>query len=154
MPNDRIEEDVIRFIPIWLESKFDNTLQGADIIMKLVPKFLDSDRKEDIEKAEEIIIHITDIKAEYRNKKSQQELLEDDIEYKMVLDEYWVREFFNKYIETIVYKCSDNLVFIIADRLKKIFLTKHNKYWININLKDDTLRIEARHIKDNAFTIN
>jgi hypothetical protein len=55
IPNERINNEIIELIPIWLDSRFETGLQGSEILKRLIPKFLDSNDKEDIEKAEKLI---------------------------------------------------------------------------------------------------
>lgn len=69
LPNEKIAEEVIDLIPVWLDSRFDTGPQSMEIIEKLLPKFL-TDNPEDIKKAERIILYLTEIKKRRRREKS------------------------------------------------------------------------------------
>lgn len=57
IPNEKIPNEILHFIPVWLTGKFDTMLQTSEICDKLLPKFLNNEpTKADIEKAE-IILH-------------------------------------------------------------------------------------------------
>ncbi len=152
LPNDKITDEIIDFIPIWLDSKFDNDLPASEILNNLLPKFLsDENSEEDIKKAEKIVDYVTQIKwipkyskqykKEIREKfkhifeKPEEELAEDeklaiylfsklyDVEPKTIVDIYRLQETFinGKLAEKIGEKCSENVIFNIADKLKNIF---------------------------------
>ncbi len=156
LPNDKITDEIINFIPIWLDSKFDNNLPASEILNNLLPKFLsDENSEEDIKKAEKIVSYITQIKwisvfseqykKEMREKlknifeKPEEELTEDEkltiflsskldeAEPKTIVDTYWLQETFinKKLAEKVGEKCSENVIFDIADKLKNIFDKKY-----------------------------
>jgi hypothetical protein len=62
LPNDKINDEIIDLIPIWLDSRFSTSLPGSEIVEKLLPQFLNSERAEDWRKAERIIEIVTDVK--------------------------------------------------------------------------------------------
>jgi hypothetical protein len=61
LPNQKITEEIIRLIPIWLDSKFSTSLPGAEIVKNLLPKFLNSNNPEDWKKGERIIEIVTNV---------------------------------------------------------------------------------------------
>ncbi|WP_028840989.1 hypothetical protein [Thermodesulfobacterium hveragerdense] len=152
IPNDRIPVDIIDLILIWLDSKFDNILSTAEIIEKLLPKFLNSDDPNDWIKAEKIVDAVTQIKwiPIYTEKEKEEirekhkhifekpeeqrtdeeklliEILLDEEEPKTIVDTYWLGEvFINKRIASKVgEKFSENIIFNLADKLKSIFKKK------------------------------
>ena len=67
LPTNKISMEIIDLIPVWLDSKFDTMLQAMEIMEKLFPKFL-TDNPDDIQKAEQIIWHLTEIKEENKKK--------------------------------------------------------------------------------------
>jgi len=111
LPTNKISMEIIDLIPVWLDSKFDTMLQAMEIMEKLFPKFL-TDNPEDIQKAEQIIWHLTEIKKEYEKK-----VLKVDI--------YLLQEFFKKHLNTIAEKCSIKLVNIFVERIKNIVSTEY-----------------------------
>ncbi len=127
LPNDKITDEIIDFIPIWLDSKFDNDLPASEILNNLLPKFLsDENSEEDIKKAEKIVSYITQIK--WISKYSEQYKKEmDEAEPETIVDTYWLQyTFINKKLaEKVGEKCSENVIFDIADKLKNIFDQKY-----------------------------
>lgn len=156
IPNDKIPMDIIELIPIWLDSKFDTTLQGADIANKLLPKFLDSDNPNDLEKAEKIIESITSIKWKELPEEIKKGLFGKEEEPITIIDGYWLIESFikQKIATKIGEKCSDNIIFIIANRIKEIFRRERPVHWIDVKYKNDIIRITAIHLNDYQFKIS
>jgi len=116
VPNERIPIEVIELIPIWLDSKFGTTLQGAEIATKLLPKFL-TDNPEDIKKAEKIIENITAIKT-YAFTEERAKILGEKEEKRLVVDPYWLNEAFDKYSEIIGVRCSKGVIEDLANKIK------------------------------------
>ena len=102
--NDKIPDDVIDLIPIWLDSRFDTTLQGSEIATKLLPKFL-TDNPGDIQKAEKIIEYVTALKENSKN---------------TVIESFWLKETFYTYSEAIGSKCSIKLIEDLTTKIKKM----------------------------------
>ena len=114
--NEKIPMGIIELIPIWLDSKFNTMLQGAEIATKLLPKFL-TDNPEDIEKAEKIIESITAIKT-YAFSEERAKILGEKEEKRLVVDPYWLNEAFGKYSEIIGVRCSKRLIENLANKIK------------------------------------
>ena len=123
LPNSKITNEIIDLIPIWLSSRFDTTLPGAEIIRKLLHKFL-KDNPEDIKKAEKIIKHITSIKFFPVSEEKKKDLKEDE-KKELLIDSYFLKEGFKMYSEDIGKKCSEKVIKDLADKIKK--LLKRNK---------------------------
>lgn len=121
--NEKIPNEIIDLIPIWLDSKFDTGLQGAEIATKLLPKFLpDNPTIEDIEKAEKIIHYLTTLKPIPSDKEKSKSTLGRE-KYRLAIEPYRLTEAFKKYSIMIGEKCSnkvvDDLSVKIKDLLKK-----------------------------------
>ena len=112
LPNNKIPDEIIDLIPIWLSSKFDTTLPGAETIRRLLPKFL-TDSPDDIKKAEKIIEHITSIKTIPVSKEG-----EKDKKAELSIDPSFLKEGFEKYSEDIGKKCSDKVIKNLAMKIK------------------------------------
>ena len=150
IPNDKFSMGIIDLIPIWLDSKFNNMLPASEIAKKLLPKFLDSNKLEDLQKAERIIDIATQIKwvpkyteqqkkeikekdkhifEKPKEERTDEEKFEiaflrlDEEEPKTIIDAHWLIEsFINQKISTKVgEKCSENVIFNLAEKLKSIF---------------------------------
>jgi hypothetical protein len=116
LPNERITEEIIDLIPVWLDSKFDTMLQGSEIATKLLPKFL-TDNPEDIRNAEKIIENITVVKT-YPLSDERAKILGKKEEERLVVDPYWLNEAFGKYSEIIGVRCSKRVVEDLANKIK------------------------------------
>ena len=151
LPNEKISDEILDLIPIWLNSKFGVTSQGVRIATNLLPKFLsDNSTSQDIQKAEKIIDIITEIKwvpkyteqqkKEMKEKyadilnKPQDEMTDEEKlrlafldfekkEPKMAIDTYWLIESFinKKNAVKIGEKCSENIIYNLANKLMGIF---------------------------------
>ena len=163
IPNNKIPMKIIDFIPVWLDSKFSNSLIAEEIISKLLPKFLAGNEKEDLIKAEKIVDFITEIKiiSEYteeqkkeiieKNKdifdkpeeqkteeeKSQIKFIKADLNRKKIItiiETYLLKNYFlnKKFAEKIGEKCSEDILFKIANKINYIFkeIGDYSSVWI------------------------
>lgn len=145
IPNNKVPEEIIGFISIWLDTKFNNTLVPIEILKNLLPKFLNSDKAEDLKKAEKIVDIVTEIK--YIPKESYKHISdkpdgEGTEEEKIQIEHY--RDIEAKDAVTIVYgyflnekflvqkkayelgeKCSENIIYKLADRIKQIIQNEY-----------------------------
>ena len=120
LPNEKIAEEIINLIPIWLDSKFDTMLQGSEIVGKLLPIFLKSSNPEDWKKAERIIEIVTDIKwVEVPEK--QRDIYGREKEPRTFVEPYWLREGIEKHFERIGEVCSTSIIDGIAKKILSIF---------------------------------
>jgi len=120
IPNDKIPDEIIELIPIWLDSKFETMLQGAEITTKLLPKFLnDKSTQADISKAEKIINHIMEIKKVPLNRDKAKRYGKDE-EFKFKLDSYWLKNYFDKNYKLIAEKCSNRVIENLIVKVKEI----------------------------------
>jgi len=135
LPNNKIPDEIIELIPTWLNSRFDTRLPGAEIIRKLLPKFL-TDSQEDIKKAEKIIGHITSVKPSTNKEEQKVELS---------VDPYFLKEGFEKYSENIGKKCSDKVIRDLEEKIKKIITREeegtYHSFYEELDYLDDSLYI-------------
>jgi len=124
LPNNKISIDTIELTKVWLDSRLDNMLPGSDIATKLLPKFLNTNNTEDWKKAEKIVEIITDIRwiplPEERSL-----VLRKTEEPKTVLETYWLEKSFKVNAPKIGERCSENIIFTLADRLKEILMREY-----------------------------
>jgi hypothetical protein len=120
LPNEKITEEIISLIPIWLHSGFSTSLPGEVIAGKLLPKFLNSSKPEDWKKAERIIEIITDIKWVQVPPK-QRNIFEREMEAKTAIEPYWLKESIEKHFERIGEVCSTSVIEGIAKNILQIF---------------------------------
>ena len=120
LPNERITEEIIDLIPVWLDSNFDTSLPGEVVAGKLLPKFLDSSNPEDWKKGERIIEIITDIKWVQVPEK-QRNIYEREMEPKTVIEPYWLKEGLENHFERIGEVCSTNVINGITKKILCIF---------------------------------
>jgi gas vesicle protein len=122
LPNIKIPNEIIDLIPIWLSSRFDTTLPGAEITRKLLPKFL-TDNPNDIKKAEKIINHITSLKIIPVSGEKKKDLKEDE-KIELLIDSHFLKEGFGKYSEDIGRKCSEKVIEDLVGKVKKLLKIK------------------------------
>jgi hypothetical protein len=118
LPNDKISLDIVELIPAWLDSKYDTTLQGADIATELLPKFLTVDSN-DLKKAEKIILFLTETKT-FPLSPERAKVLGTKKETRLVIDPYWLQEAFEKHSEIIGEKCSAKVIEHLANKIKDL----------------------------------
>ncbi|MBF0344780.1 MAG: hypothetical protein HQL06_11180 [Nitrospirae bacterium] len=114
LPTEKIPHGIIDLIPTWLESEI------KIIASNLLPKFLNSDNPEDLQKAEKIVEIITDIIWS---------TLEEKVEPLAVVDLFSLYQdrYVSKSIVLVGEKCSTKTILSVADRLNEIF----NRGWID-----------------------
>lgn len=118
IPNKKIPSEIIDLIPIWLDSKFSTTLQGTEIVSRLLPKFLnEASTDEDVRKAEKIIRYISDIKTKKVSKKNEK-IFGKKEEYSFKIDQYWIKKAFRINLNLIAQKCSLNVVEDIVNKIE------------------------------------
>ncbi|MBF0519008.1 MAG: hypothetical protein HQK92_04720 [Nitrospirae bacterium] len=139
LPTYKIDDEIIDLIPFWLDSKYDTSLQGSEIVEKLLPKFLNSSKPDDWGKAEKIIEIITNIKEiihkkeERTNKETDlksaafKKALEDYDEFVTVIAPYYLLKSFKVNAVKVGEKCTEKVIFTIADRLNTILKQKYGK---------------------------
>lgn len=148
IPNYKIPKEIIKLIPIWLDSKFDNTLPGADIARELLPKFLNSNDSKDLEKAEKIIEYITSIKWTPLSKE-RADLIREKEKPKTILDTHWLLDTFKKNAARIGEKCGVGVVKDLSQKIKQIIKQDESK----IYLRDITYLFILRENGENNYEV-
>src|SRR4030042_6291652 len=126
LPNKKITEETINLIPTWLDSRFGTSLPGYEIVGKLLPKFLNSEKAEDWKKAERIIEIITDIKWVQLPEK-QRNIYTRELEPKTLIEPYWLKEGIEKHFERIGEVCSTSIIGEIAKKILEIFSKQYQQ---------------------------
>lgn len=153
LPNEKITEEIINLIPVWLDSKFDTSLPGAEITGKLLPKFLNSEKPEDWEKAERLIEIITDIKWAPLSE-AQRNIHDREIEAKIIIEPHWLRKGFEKNFERIGKVCSIRVINVIANRLFGIFCKQYDHAYDDIDYKGRKYQIAHALLEDGKHEIS
>ena len=153
IPANRIPFDIVEQTYYWLDSKFDNTLQGADIATKLLPKFLDSDDPEDWKKAEKIAEIITDIRW-VPLPEGRTDAFGKKEEPKTLLDPYWLLKSLKVNGPKVGEKCSEDIILTLADRLKEILRRERNNHGREIGFGNKKYGISVNLLKDKGCKIN
>lgn len=136
IPNNKIPEDIIKLIPIWLDSRFDTTLQGAEIATSLLPKFLnENSTEEDINKAEIVINYITDIKSVPLSE-ARAKLYGEKNEFQFKLDSYWLEKALNQHLKLIAEKCSVKVIESLIEKINKMLERKTNGTYRSFYIDD------------------
>lgn len=151
IPNMMIPLKIIELIPIWLQSKFGRGLQGTNIAIKLLPKFLlENATEDDIEKAEKIINYITEVKPVLLDKEKIR-IYRKEKEYSLVIDDYWLRQSSKKYADVIGRKCSRKVVDDLLEKIK--LLLKKEKSRALIEKEDKKSYAIILKEEDNNYVV-
>ena len=129
------------WLSVWTDHSLGSDLTISDIGEKLLPKFLHDDFAPDYIYAETIINVITAIKA---GGKSNAFTKQEDAA--LAWHSYWIRDTFKKHSQLIGKKCSLNVVFGLADRLKNTLEYKQKDHYVDIDIGKDVYRIEVTRI--------
>jgi len=154
IPNNKIPLEILDLVPIWLDSKFDTILQGSEIAIKLLNKFLRNESTpDDTLKAEKIVDHITAIKWVNFPKELRSSIFSKEEEPKTIVDTYWLIESFihQRNALKVGEKCSEKPIYQIADRLKGIFKRLYPNHLIDIKIEDKTYYIFVTQTEDFEF---
>jgi hypothetical protein len=154
IPNERIPLEIIELIPIWLDSKFNMDLPGSKIAKKLLPKFLpETLSEEDIQKAEKIVDYITAIKGVDVPAGFDSHTSSERREPRTVVETFWLMESFVKQgnAAKIGEKCTEKPIYLIADKLKKIFTYLHPFHQCNVEFEDGDYRLTVSSTEDYEF---
>jgi hypothetical protein len=120
IPREKILIDIIELIPIWLDSRFDASLVGSELGLKLLPKFLAGETSpEDITKAERIVEFITRVKTVKLNEE-RAKLYHKEEEYKLVIDSHWINKIFEKHSGDIGEKCNNSAIYALCDKIRTL----------------------------------
>ena len=93
------------------------------------------------EYAEAIIDAITEIRAG-----GKPHPLTKSEEVVLAWDSYWIRDAFKKNHQLIGQKCSLNVIYVLADKLKKVLEHEQKNHSGNIEIGDDVYQIEVSRI--------
>ena len=136
---DNLTVDEFRsWLSVWIEHSMGSDLTISDIGEKLLPKFLKDEYGPEYKYAEAIIEVITEIRVGGKGRRVTGR--EDAV---LAWNSYWIRNAFNKYAPLIGQKCSGDVLFGIADKLKKTLEYKQKQYHVNIEIGDDVYQISV-----------
>jgi hypothetical protein len=134
LPKEKIPLTTLEFIPIWLNGNFDTIAESSEICQNLLPKFLDDNpTMDDIAKAEMILSYLFSIEKVNVVEESIFGIPSKSYRSRVYMD-YLVDALIDKKLtQKIVTHCSDQIIFDLADNLKKLRFDFPNG--INIYLK-------------------
>ena len=135
LPNTKISKNILQFIPIWLSGNFGTDVQSSPICEKLLPKFLSENPTiEDIEKAEIILYYILEIEKVQAVQQGFFGMQEES--YKSKIDMTYIIDTLGRnLIFKIAMHCSNDIIYFLAKRLKKLWFDFPNG--INIEIKSN-----------------
>jgi len=155
IPNERISNEILHFIPVWLSGKFDTMLQTSELCDKLLPKFLnDKPTPTDIKKTEIILHYLFQV---------EKTAVQDDISdskgsnYCSRLYLYFLADKFKKrnIISKVAKYCSSDFILKLGRTLKFLLLDYpqgintllkdgENEYEIKIQIEEENLLISSK----------
>lgn len=132
-------------MPVWLDSKFNLTLPGADLTDDLLPSYLAQiNSTDDVKKVERLIDAILDVK-DLKVKKST---LGNTIDVETRIDTHWLEECFvtKNNSQLIAQKCTNSPIFNLSNKIKMIFNKKYKDddysyIWLRDLTKDESKSI-------------
>jgi hypothetical protein len=140
IPNDRIPIDILHFIPVWLDSRFDTMLQSFSITDGLLPKFLLAEpTADDVAKLEIILNHLFTVHEKNDSKFGVHS--EDTAQYKSRLYTSSLETGLlqNQAISKISALCAPGILLELASNLNKLLFNFHDdalKFSINSKGED------------------
>lgn len=124
IPEAKIDTEIIGYLDIWMNSKFNTVLPSLEIGNKLLPRFINS---ANISKAEQI----SKILLGYSLVKPSQEpiLFEDERKIVSRVEKYWLADIFIKHKTafSLGKYCSSELVLWLAAELRKMLSARYAK---------------------------
>jgi len=126
---------------VWTEHAPTNDLTISDIGENLLPKFLNDDYGPDYAYAEIIIKAITAIKAG-----GKQHAFTKREEAVLVWQSYWILKALQQNGQLIGKKCSVNLIFVVAENLRKVLAYKQKNHYVHLEVGDALYRVEVSRI--------
>ena len=152
LPTAKISEEIINLISVWLDSRFSTSLPGAEIVGKLLPKFLNSSNPEDWKRAERIIEIVTDIKwVEVPEK--QRDVYGRENEPRTRVEPYWLKEGITNHFERIGEVCSINIIDGMAKKILAIFCRQYQHSY-DVNYEDKDYHITHSLFEDGLHKIS
>lgn len=146
IPNEKAPKELLNFIPVWLDGRFDTMLVTVGLCENLLPKFLnDSPTSDDITKAEIILGFLLDVK--------KKDLKEGDSDASSYYSRLYLHFFKQTFIEkglaekTAKY-CSDDIILKLGRLLKKLLLDYPEG--INAIVNDNGKEFEVRAYIDES----
>lgn len=176
LPKDKIKDEILDLIPYWINSKFGNDWQINEIIGRLLPKFIEVNNQEDINKAEKILKYLLEIKwvpgwEEYPSYKNLVDIPEkqrteeqkntirlfslDKEKPKLIFDQFLLIPEKVNLINKLGKKCSKEMVYWLADEITKIFeKEKYNEdYDLTLVWVDNIININYGYSDVGLFLI-
>ena len=123
----------------WVNPELSGNLTISDIGEKLLGKFLKED--DTIPYAETIIDIITAIRAS-----GEKDAFAKRENAALMYNSYWILRSFQKYHKEIGIKCSDNVVFGIANKLKRVLEYKQKGNYTDIKIESGIFKLEISRV--------
>lgn len=122
LPTDVVQVEHIGLLEDWLDSRFDTTLVAGELAKSVVPRFLQSERNEDWQKAYRVIEIVTRIRwVEDEASKGGRK------EPRLRIDPFWLRELFAKSGPMLGEKCGKETIEILRKRVKEAVRTQDDR---------------------------
>lgn len=152
IPNEKINMADLRLCKEWLFAKFGTDIHGADLVRKLLPKFLDSENIEDHEKAEYIVKISTEISwntdAHGRLIKRGKKKIPTT-----TVDPYWLLRSIDRNVGSIAEKFSNNILLHLSDRIVEILDSERDTTWRQLSHEKQEIIIIGGKNDSSNFSI-
>ncbi len=114
LPSSVVTEDDLNLLSIWLSSKYDTSLVGHDVGLKLLPKLLQDVSSNSFNKACMVLEQCLTIKWDTVRRGKKKEVAS-------IIDDHWLRNIVDKNIKDFSEKCPEAAASIFLAKLKEVY---------------------------------
>ena len=152
LPNDKIQLSDIEQCRNWLLTKFHTSIEGADLVMKLLPKFLNTESLEDKIKAETILKIATEIKwgENIPNQTGKKVRKKKPL---LTVEPYWLMKSVDKNIINIGKNLSNEIIIYLFQQIISILDTERDITWRELPSPYQDIIVIGKKINICNFTI-
>jgi hypothetical protein len=148
LPTENVSESILDFMPVWLSGNFDTVPQTLAICENLLPHFIPHyPNADEIHKAELILRHIFSIE---KTELKDLDQVSDSGSYFSKMSMHFLSEAFigKGLAEKVAVHCSNNVILLIADNLKKLRFDFPIGINISLKTKDKSYGLKAEIIEE------
>lgn len=116
VPIEAVTADDLDLIPLWLSDRFEVMLVSTALAETVLPRFLDSDREADWDKALIALRHSTALKSPTSTKSGEAGRAPES-----VIDGYWLRRLVDQHARLFGIRTGKNAADLFVDKIREVF---------------------------------